>query len=91
MSLVESSNSPKVVHFIKGSNFVPLILRYGQVSETTWITSCFSKDRITLLSGYAIGKKTIIRTRTKGDNVAPTLKPYREHKARGIICDQSLG
>ena len=66
MSLVESSNSTKVVHFIKGSNFVPLILRYGQVSETTWITSCFSKDRITLLSGYAIGKKTIIRTRTKG-------------------------
>ena len=82
-----SSNSTKVVHFIKGSNFVPLILRYGQVSETT----CFSKDRITFLSGYAIGKQTILSTRTQGDNVAPTLKPYREHKARGIICDQSLG
>lgn len=50
-----------------------------------------SKDKSTLLSGYAIGKKISIRTRTKGDNAAPTLKPYREHKAWGIICDQTLG
>jgi hypothetical protein len=39
------------------------------------------KILITLLIGYATGKKSRSRTRTKGDIVAPNLKPYREFKA----------
>ena len=39
----------------------------------------------TLLIGYAMGKKKMRISRTKGDNFDLTLGPYRGHMAQGII------
>uniref|UniRef100_A0A7C9A6X8 Uncharacterized protein n=1 Tax=Opuntia streptacantha TaxID=393608 RepID=A0A7C9A6X8_OPUST len=50
--------------------------------EDTFVAeNCF-----TLLIGYATGKQSQTRTRTRGATAAPIAKPYLEQTACGIIC-----